>query len=289
MSPVQRADFRFFHRLRVRWVEVDMQKIVFNGHYAMYFDTAMGDYWRALGLPYEESMQILGGELYVKRLVMEYLASARYDDVLDVGLQCQRIGNSSIHLIGGIFRDQQLLVSGELLYVFADPDSQTSRPVPPVLRELLLDHARGADVLRLETGDWQALGADASKVRTEVFVQEQAIAPDMEWDEADTTALHAVVYNALGSAVATGRLLRHAPGVARVGRMAVRRVLRGSGVGAQVLQALMAAAQARGDHEVVLHAQCSAQGFYERLGFMPRGDRFEEAGIAHIEMGRALA
>ena len=49
----QRKDFRFFHRLRVRWAEVDMQKIVFNAHYLMYFDTAISDYWRALALPYE--------------------------------------------------------------------------------------------------------------------------------------------------------------------------------------------------------------------------------------------
>lgn len=48
---MQRSDFRFFHRLRVRWAEVDMQKIVFNAHYLMYFDTAIADYWRALALP----------------------------------------------------------------------------------------------------------------------------------------------------------------------------------------------------------------------------------------------
>ena len=61
MTPQNsRADFRFSHSLRVRWVEVDMQKIVFNGHYLMYFDTAIADYWRALGLPYEEAMQQLG-------------------------------------------------------------------------------------------------------------------------------------------------------------------------------------------------------------------------------------
>ena len=53
---MKRQDFRFFHRLRVRWAEVDMQKIVFNAHYLMYFDTAVADYWRALALPYEEAM-----------------------------------------------------------------------------------------------------------------------------------------------------------------------------------------------------------------------------------------
>ena len=68
---MKRADFRFFHRLRVRWVEVDMQKIVFNGHYLMYFDTAIADYWRSLALPYEESMHQLGGDLYVKKASLE--------------------------------------------------------------------------------------------------------------------------------------------------------------------------------------------------------------------------
>jgi len=59
---MNRQDFRFFHRLRVRWAEVDMQKIVFNAHYLMYFDTAIADYWRALALPYEAAMQQLQGE-----------------------------------------------------------------------------------------------------------------------------------------------------------------------------------------------------------------------------------
>ena len=57
------SEFRLVHRLRVRWAEVDMQKIVFNAHYLMYFDTAITDYWRALALPYEEAMTQLGGEL----------------------------------------------------------------------------------------------------------------------------------------------------------------------------------------------------------------------------------
>jgi acyl-CoA thioesterase FadM len=51
-----RADYRFTHRLRVRWVEVDLQHIVFNGHDLMYVDTAMADYWRALALPYHDAM-----------------------------------------------------------------------------------------------------------------------------------------------------------------------------------------------------------------------------------------
>jgi YbgC/YbaW family acyl-CoA thioester hydrolase len=77
MNRLTRDDFRFFHRLRVRWAEVDMQKIVFNAHYLMYFDTAISDYWRALALPYEESMHSLDGDLYVVKATVEYHASAR--------------------------------------------------------------------------------------------------------------------------------------------------------------------------------------------------------------------
>jgi predicted GNAT family N-acyltransferase len=88
--------------------------------------------------------------------------------------------------------------------------------------------------------------------------------------------------------VATGRLLQPEPGVAKVGRMAVHQVLRGGGVGAQVLHALLDAAARRGDRRVVLHAQRTAEGFYRRLGFEPQAAPFEEAGIPHIEMAAAL-
>jgi YbgC/YbaW family acyl-CoA thioester hydrolase len=284
IAPLNRSHFRFFHGLRVRWAEVDMQKIVFNAHYLMYFDTAIGDYWRALALPYEAAMHQLEGDLYVKKAGVEYHASARYDDRLDIGLRCERIGNSSLLFGGGIFRGDELLVTGELLYVFADPATQTSKPVPPALREVLRGFEAGQAMTRLQLGSWQELGEGARQVRTEVFVHEQRIPLALEWDEEDASALHAVAFNRLNMPVATGRLLQHAPGVARIGRMAVSRVLRGTWLGREILQALMQAARERGDREVLLHAQRSAEGFYRNLGFSPRGEPFEEAGIAHIEM-----
>ena len=285
---MNKQDFRFSHRLRVRWAEVDMQKIVFNAHYLMYFDTAVADYWRALALPYEEAMHRLEGDLYVKKASVEFNASARMDDRLDVALKCTRIGNSSMTFSGAIFRGDELLITCELIYVFADPATQTSRPVPAALRELLTGFEAGESVIQLRTGPWAQLGTDAAAIRTEVFVEEQRIPKEMEWDDADATALHAVAYNRLGQAVATGRLLGAEAGVAKIGRMAVNRVLRGCRLGEQVLEALMAAARARGDHEVVLHAQRSAESFYARLGFRPRGEAFEEAGIPHVEMMRSL-
>lgn len=285
---MKRQDFRFFHRLRVRWAEVDMQKIVFNAHYLMYVDTAVADYWRALALPYEEAMHLLDGDLYVKKATVEFNASARMDDRLDIGLKCGRIGNSSMTFSAAIFRGDELLITCELIYVFADPASQTSRPLPPLLREVLTGYEAGEAMVQVRTGSWAELAGDARRIRTQVFVEEQRIAQDLEWDDADAAAVHAVAYNRLGQAIATGRLLQPGPGVAKIGRMAVHQALRGSGVGRQVLHALLEAARARGDREASLHAQRSAQAFYRAAGFEPLGEIFEEAGIPHIEMARAL-
>ena len=265
-----------------------MQKIVFNPHYLTYFDTAMGDYWRALACPYEVAMQQLGGELYMKKVGVEYHASARYDDQLDIGLQCERVGNSSMQFRGGIFRGEQLLVEGELIYVYADPVTQRAKPVPPSLRDMVTAYEAGEHMTELRLGAWAQLGNDARLVRTEVFLQEQRIPVELEWDADDATALHAVVYNRMGMPVATARLVQQGPQRARVGRMAVTRVLRGGGLGRELLQLLVGAAAQRGDHEVMLHAQRSAEGFYARQGFAPRGQPFEEAGITHIEMMRPL-
>ncbi|MFZ3220023.1 MAG: YbgC/FadM family acyl-CoA thioesterase [Rhodoferax sp.] len=283
-----RSNFRFSHRLRVRWAEVDMQKIVFNAHYLMYFDTAMGDYWRALALPYEAAMEQLGGDFYVKKSSVEYHASARYDDQLEVCLRCARIGTSSMVFEGAIFCASALLVTCELIYVFANPATQVSQPVPAVLRGILEGYEQGAPLVDLQVGDWQALGVSSTALRTEVFVQEQGMDPQLVWDAGDAVAVHALARNQLGQPIAVGRLLQAAPGIGRIGRMAVNRVLRGGRLGSGVLQALVEAARERGDQVVVVHAQHSAVGFYSRHGFVPRGDAFVETGIPHQEMVLAL-
>ena len=75
---MQRSDFRFFERLRVRWAEIDAQQIVFNGHYLMYFDTAVAGYWRALAMPYAaKRWSRSGGDMFVRKATLEYLGSAR--------------------------------------------------------------------------------------------------------------------------------------------------------------------------------------------------------------------
>ena len=287
-TPVRREDFHYFHRLRVRWAEVDMQKIVFNAHYLMYFDTAIADYWRAMALPYEEAMHSLGGDLYVRKATIDFRASARMDDVIDVGMKCARIGNSSIIFQGGLFRQDEFLVGCELVYVFADPATQTSKPVPAALRETLTAFEAGEPMRTVETGDWATLGEGASALRRAVFIEEQNIPKELEWDAHDAVVLHAVARNRLGQVIGTGRLLPAEDGVSHIGRMAVHRTLRSGGHGAAVVQALEDAARARGDREVALNAQRSAERFYARLGYVVHGQPFEEAGIAHIEMRRAL-
>jgi YbgC/YbaW family acyl-CoA thioester hydrolase len=285
---MKRDDFRFFERLRVRWVEVDLQKIVFNGHYLMYFDTAVGGYWRAMALPYAQTLESLDGDLFVRKSTLEYHASARYDDVLDVGIRCARIGNSSLVFEAAVWRAEELLVKGELVYVFADPVTQTSRSVPQALRDVLHAFEAGEAMVQVRVGGWRELGRDAQAIRSAVFVEEQKIPAELEWDAGDASCIHAVAYNRLGVALATGRLLEQAPGVGKVGRMAVVQTMRGSRVGRAVLDALTAAAQARGDHELMLHAQRTAAPFYSRAGFVQRGPVFEEAGIPHMEMVKTL-
>jgi len=284
----RRKDYRFLDRLRVRWAEVDLQKIVFNGHYLMYFDTAVAGYWRALALPYHDTMVSLDGDLFVRKATLEYHASARYDEQLEVGVRTGRIGNSSMVIECAVFRSEQCLVSGELVYVFADPVTQTSRPVPQALRDVLQGFEAGQPMVEVRVGAWDTLGREAGAIRASVFVEEQKIPAHLEWDAADEVAVHAVAYNRFDVPLATGRLLEHVPGVAKIGRMAVVASMRGSRIGRSVLDALMQAAKARGDRQVLLHAQMSAAPFYTRLGFATRGDVFEEAGIEHVEMVRNL-
>jgi YbgC/YbaW family acyl-CoA thioester hydrolase len=289
MTTPQRKDFRFAERHRVRWVEVDMQAIVFNGHYLTYFDNAMAGYWRALALPLHNTMQSLGGDLFVRKATVEYLASARYDEPLETAIRCVRVGNSSMLFQAAVFRAGQCLVHGELVYVFADPATQTSQPVPAALREVMQGFEAGEPMVSVRVGDWAALGAVAAPLRQAVFTQEQGIDAALDSDGADANALHAVASNRLGVALGTGRLVASSPGVSKIGRMAVIASLRGSSVGRQLLDALVQSARARGDFEVMLHAQASAVGFYKRHGWQLRGPAFEEARILHQEMVLSLS
>jgi YbgC/YbaW family acyl-CoA thioester hydrolase len=285
---MKRSDFRFADSLRVRWAEVDMQKVVFNGHYLMYVDTAMGNFWRALALPYEATLAALGGDLFVRKATLEYLGPAQYDDALEVCIRLESSGTSSLRFAAAVFRGDELLVRGEMVYVWTDAATRRPSPVPAALVDVFRAHAAGELVVAVTVGAWAELGAEAQAIRTAVFVDEQKVPLEIERDAADGDAVHALARNRLGLAVGTGRLLAaEASGhAARIGRMAVSRALRGAGIGHALLEALMAAAGRRGDAVVTLHAQVSALGFYRRAGFVAYGDRFEEAGIVHQEMRR---
>ena len=133
--------------------------------------------------------------------------------------------------------------------------------------------------------DWNAGKAALRPVRYKVFVEEQAVPEELEWDEEDASSAHALALAADGTPIGAGRLLRDG----HVGRMAVLREWRGKGVGSALLTLLLRMAQESGHSTVRLHAQTHAQGFYARHGFAVEGSEFMEAGIPHVMMTRLLA
>ena len=281
MTTPRREDFRFINPLRVRWSEVDQQKVVFNAHYLTYFDIGITDYWRAMAIPYEASMPGLGGEPFVRKATVEFHASARLDDQLEVGLKCARIGTSSMGFVGGIFRDEQLLISSELVYVFADPIAQVSVPVPLRLREIMLGYEACEPMTQTEIGAWPALAVGVLSLRLEAGLSESE-------DAGDATALHVLLRNRLGLPVACGRLLPAVDGIAKIDQLGVRRVLRGSHYGRAVLMALLKAAEDRGDARVQAHTTRSSRGFFERHGFVATGEPFETDGVAYTTLRHDL-
>ncbi|MEI8303891.1 MAG: alpha/beta fold hydrolase [Burkholderiales bacterium] len=135
----------------------------------------------------------------------------------------------------------------------------------------------------IRLGDWATLQAQAGPIRTAVFVQEQGIAPDLEWDENDAVCVHCVAL-VDGQPAGTGRLLPDG----HIGRMAVLPAHRRVGLGSLVLLALMQAAALRGDTQVALSAQTAVLDFYRAHGFAPEGEVYQEVGIPHQAMSRAL-
>jgi acyl-CoA thioester hydrolase len=129
-----REDFSFFHPLRVRWSEVDMQAIVFNGHYLTYFDVAFTEYWRRTGLPNVTQQAADGREMFARKATVEYLAPARFDDELEIGVRCAGFGRSSVRFLLEIYLQDQHLVSGELVYVYADTEIRKAIAFPDTWR-----------------------------------------------------------------------------------------------------------------------------------------------------------
>jgi acyl-CoA thioester hydrolase len=143
-----KEDYNCAHRLRVRWAEVDMQKVVFNGHYLTYIDTAIADYWRAIGLAYPEGyVERYANDMFLRKATVEYLGSAHYDDELCVHGRVAKLGRSSMTFVFEIWRERPdpspaPLITAELVYVNADPKTMQAAPLPEDLRARVRSYER---------------------------------------------------------------------------------------------------------------------------------------------------
>lgn len=132
----------------------------------------------------------------------------------------------------------------------------------------------------LQLAAWATHGDELYAVRHAVFVAEQGVPEELEQDEHDALCLHMLARDVAGRAIGTGRLLADG----HIGRVAVLPAWRGRGVGAALMERLIALARQRGFRQVRLNAQTSALAFYEKLGFSAEGEDFIDAGIPHRRM-----
>lgn len=139
---MQQDDFRFSHPLRVRWAEADMQGIVFNGHYLTYADVGITEYFRAMGQTYNGETGANGSDFFAVKTLLEYRSPARFDDMLDIHVRIARLGNSSMQFLIGIYREAELLVNGEIVYVHADQSSRRPSPIPRTFRDAVTNFER---------------------------------------------------------------------------------------------------------------------------------------------------
>ena len=138
--------------------------------------------------------------------------------------------------------------------------------------------------MRIELGDWETMRLWAEPLRFAVFVEEQNVPAEVELDSFDVLSVHAVVFDASGDAVGTGRLLPDG----HIGRMAVAQSARRAGVGSALLIALMDEARRSGHAQALLSAQTHATGFYRKHGYSVQGSEYDDAGIPHVDMRCAL-
>lgn len=134
-----RSDFRFHHPFRVRYAEIDGQMVVFNAHYLTYFDTAITEYFRALGYDQAADAKVTGIDFHTAKSLVEYKRPIRFDQEIDVCVRVGRIGRSSITLdlaIVGKGTDD-LYATGEIVWVYTDQASHRTVPVEASLRHLL--------------------------------------------------------------------------------------------------------------------------------------------------------
>jgi predicted GNAT family N-acyltransferase len=131
---------------------------------------------------------------------------------------------------------------------------------------------------------WKDHADVLSQVRRTVFIEEQNVPEELEWDDLDESCQHLLALDSKNNPIGAGRLCE----CGHIGRMAVIKDWRGKGVGGALLRKLMDMAQQTGNLKLVLNAQTSAAGFYARYGFSAKGEDFMDAGIPHLRMTRYL-
>jgi predicted GNAT family N-acyltransferase len=135
--------------------------------------------------------------------------------------------------------------------------------------------------IQVRVANWQQDNAELRRIREQVFIIEQAVPPELEWDTEDASALHFLALEG-DYPVGTARLLPDG----HIGRVSVLKDWRGLHVGDAILRAVIAAAEQRGLRQQMLSAQVQATSFYERLGFRVVSDEYLDAGIPHVDMVR---
>jgi predicted GNAT family N-acyltransferase len=133
---------------------------------------------------------------------------------------------------------------------------------------------------QIQLVNWQDQVAVLRVIRETVFVHEQQVPVELEWDEFDEISLHALALSPQGAPIGTARLLPDG----HIGRMAVLKEWRGKGIGGAMLLRLLEASKRQGNKKVILNAQTPAIQFYAKFGFIVTGEEFMEAGIPHVKM-----
>ena len=126
----------FRHGLRVRWGECDIQGVVYYVNYAEYVDLALTELWRERIVPYDQ-VTAAGYDIVVAELTLRYRASARFEDLVDVVLEVERMGETSMSTAWRIERDGEVLCEGTIRHVFVDPETLRKRPIPDDVRAAL--------------------------------------------------------------------------------------------------------------------------------------------------------
>jgi acyl-CoA thioester hydrolase len=139
---VAKSDFRFHHSFRIRYSEIDGQGIVFNSHYFTFFDTAIYEYLRGLDFDFNAYIARRNMDFHTVRVELDFMAPARFDEVIEVHARVAKIGRSSLTFVMEIYLQgtDHLLVKGSLVWVHTDQDAHKSAPLPSGLLEMIRGH-----------------------------------------------------------------------------------------------------------------------------------------------------